>query len=109
MRNKFFTFLFFPIWLLCLGLSIQQVHAQERKFKHPGLLHTQQDFDRIKQKLADGDPSVTAGWNALTSSWIANKALGDLWGVNDIIKRGVSGDENYMNAYRNAAMAYECA
>jgi len=109
MRNKYSLFLSFTLCLLCIVFSIQKAQAQEKKFKHPGLLHTQEDFNRIKQKLTDGDPTVTAGWNALTSSWIANKASGDLWGVNDIIKRGISGDENYINAYRNAAMAYQFA
>ena len=29
--------------------------------------------------------------------------------MTEYIKRGIAGDENYMNAYRNAAKAYQCA
>ena len=35
--------------------------------------------------------------------------MNDIWGVTEYIKRGIAGDENYMNAYRNAAKAYQCA
>lgn len=78
-------------------------------FVHPGLLHSASDIEQIKQRLSENDSKTTTAFNVLKDSWIANKALTDIWGVTETIKRGISGDENYMNAYRNAAKAYQCA
>ena len=55
----------FFVFLLLLVSSCSSLFAQNRGFKHPGGLHTQADFDRIKQQLADGDPTVTAAYQVL--------------------------------------------
>ena len=78
-------------------------------FVHPGLLHSEQDIEQIRQKLADNDPQTVAAFDVLKNSWVAAKPETDIWGVTEYIKRGIAGDENYMNAYRNAAKAYQCA
>ena len=78
-------------------------------FVHPGLLHSEQDIEEIKQRLANNDAQTVAAFNVLKNSWVAAKPETDIWGVTEYIKRGIAGDENYMNAYRNAAKAYQCA
>lgn len=42
--------------------------ADNHGFVHPGGLHTQADFDRVKKMLADGDPTVTAAMKLLRSN-----------------------------------------
>lgn len=81
--------------------------APEHGFVHPGALHTQADFDRIKQLLADGDPTITAAYNALKAGEYAQSGVAT-WPVETIIRGGGSG-QNYMNAARGAAMAYQNA
>jgi hypothetical protein len=39
-----------------------------RTFVHPGLLHTQADFDRMRTKVAAGAALWITGWNALISN-----------------------------------------
>ncbi|MCM1109461.1 MAG: alginate lyase family protein [Clostridium sp.] len=78
-------------------------------FIHPGLMHSEQDFERIRRGLAENDPQVKAAYQVLRDCWVANKGVTDVWWITDWVKRGISGDENYMNCYRNAAKAYQCA
>lgn len=93
------------VFFCCNGGNL----AAQGTFVHPGLLHTEQDFEQIKQKLAANDAHTVQAFNVLQNSWVAVKAEKDIWGVTEYIKRGIAGDENYMNAYRNAAKAYQCA
>ena len=74
-------------------------------FRHPGLLHSEEDFENIKARIAAGDEQTLAALDALQpiSNW------GGMWFVNEHISRGIAGSENYMNAYRNAARAYQMA
>ena len=81
--------------------------ASEHGFVHPGCLHTQADFDRIKQLLAAGDPTITAAFNALRNGEYAQSGIAT-WPVETIIRGGSSG-QNYMNVARGAAMAYQNA
>ncbi len=89
------------MWLLLLVVS--PLYAQ--KFIHPGILHTQADFDRIKQQLAEGNPAVTAGYNKLLNNSLATRMEGQ-WGPTETIVRGGGSGENYMQATRDASMAY---
>ncbi len=95
------------LYLFCMLLSVlisgSNVYAQ--KFTHPGILHTQADFDRIKQQLADKNPAVTAGYNKLLNNSLATKMSGQ-WGPTEEIRRGGTGGENFMQATRDASMAY---
>lgn len=79
----------------------------EHGFIHPGGLHTQADFERIKQLLADGDPHITAAYNALKAGEYAQSGIAT-WPVETIIRGGSTG-QNYMNVARGAAMAYQNA
>lgn len=93
--------------LFLLLLSTTALHAQERGFKHPGGLHTQADFDRIKQQLSDGDPTVTAAYQVLKTAAYAQSGAAT-YPVATIVRGGGSG-ENYINAARGAAIAYQNA
>ena len=88
-------------------LSCTTLFAQERGFKHPGGLHTQADFDRIKKQLADGDPTVTAAYQVLKTAAYAQSGAAT-YPVATIVRGGGNG-ENYINAARGAAMAYQNA
>ncbi len=79
------------------------------KFVHPGLMHSEQDFERIREGLRNNDPQVAEAFAVLRNCWTANKGVTDTWGIWDWIKRGIQGDENYMDCYRNANKAYQCA
>ncbi|WP_340113140.1 LamG-like jellyroll fold domain-containing protein [Maribellus mangrovi] len=78
------------------------VHAQQ--FVHPGMLHTNEDFERIKNQLAAGEPAVVAGYENLKANEWSQSNIGT-WPV-ETIKRGIAGDENYINAARGAHAAY---
>lgn len=78
-----------------------------RGFIHPGGLHTQADFDRIKQQLAENNTLVTQAYNKLKSAAYAQPTAAT-YPVATIIRGGGSG-ENYMNAARGAAIAYQNA
>ncbi len=87
--------------------NLTAAYDTQRGFIHPGGLHTQADFDRIKAQLAAKHPTVTAAWNALLASeW--SKSTTATWPVETIVRGGSSG-QNYINAARGAHIAYENA
>lgn len=74
---------------------------------HVGGLHTEEDFVRIREKLeAEEEPWVSA-YELLKTSAFAQKNS-DSW-PNEWIKRGIAGDENYMNAAKAASTIYQLA
>lgn len=77
-----------------------------RGFKHPGGLHTQADFDRIKAQLAAGNSKVSQAMNVLRRAEFAQSTCAT-WPVETII-RG-EGAQNYINAARGATIAYQNA
>ncbi len=77
-----------------------------RGFRHPGGLHTQKDFDRIKQQLADKNTKVVTAYNKLKTAEYSQAGVAT-YPVETII-RGGSG-QNYINAARGATMAYQNA
>lgn len=88
---------------LFVGTAAGQV---DRGFRHPGGLHTQADFDRVKQQIADGNTKVTSALNVLKKAEYA-QSTAVTYPVETIV-RGGSG-ENYINAARGAAIAYQNA
>ncbi len=84
------------------------VQAQETEFRHPGILHSEADFEAVRARLAAEDSLTKEALDALRYSPCVGGDHGHNWGVNEVIIRGVSG-QNYMNAYRNAHRAYQCA
>ena len=81
--------------------------AQDRGFIHPGGLHTQADFDRVKAQLAAGNTKVKQAYAKLTSAAYAQSGV-QTYPVETIVRGGGSG-ENYINAARGATMAYQNA
>ncbi|MBR0275503.1 MAG: alginate lyase family protein [Prevotella sp.] len=80
--------------------------AQERGFVHPGGLHTQDDFDRVKAQIAAGNTKVKRAFQILQSASYAQPTV--TTSPTETIVRGGSG-ENYMNAARATTMAYQNA
>lgn len=103
------------IWLValvfCASLSAvaqesNVAESTDRGFIHPGGLHTQADFDRIKTQLAEGNELVTKAYNVLKGAAYSSSSAAT-YPVETIV-RGGSG-ENYINAARGAAIAYQNA
>lgn len=82
------------------------VYDTNRGFIHPGGLHTQADFDRIKQQLADGNKKVTEAMKILRMAEYAQPTAATY--PAETIVRGGSG-QNYINTCRGAAIAYQNA
>lgn len=83
-----------------------------KTFVHPGLLHTQTDFDRIKGKVNAGAEPWMSGWNIL----IANSHAQLSYTPSPVVKliRGGSSREepdpdNYSRAFNDASAAYQMA
>jgi hypothetical protein len=76
-------------------------------FVHPGLLHTQADFDRMVQKYK------TAPWSGSYSLMVANShsSLTRTAAPETIVYRGYDGvhAENYAHLFNDIAAAYACA
>ena len=81
--------------------------AQDRGFVHPGGLHTQADFDRVKAQIAAGNVKVKQAYQKLTSAAYSQSGV-QTYPVETIVRGGGSG-ENYINAARGATMAYQNA
>lgn len=84
-----------------LSLPVQAAYV------HPGLLHTADDFARIRTKVnAEAEPWLTA-YNKLTASKYAQSTYVNTAQV--VIYRGSDGvhSQNYANLYRDAAAAYQ--
>ena len=94
------------IFILACVIAVMTAGAQEsydtnRGFRHPGGLHTQDDFDRIKALLAAGDETVTAALNVLRTAAYAQASAATY--PSETIVRGGGVGENYINAARGAA------
>ena len=88
-------------------LTLGSTAQTERGFRHPGGLYTQDDFDRVKQQIADGNSRVIAAHNVLKSAAYAQSSAGTS-PVETIVRGGGSG-ENYINAARGATIAFQNA
>ena len=102
MKEKLLLLLF----LVSMAASAQTTN-EDRGFIHPGGLHTQADFDRVKAQLAAGNEKVTSAYAKLTSADYAQSSV-QTYPVETIVRGGGSG-ENYINAARGATMAYQNA
>lgn len=79
----------------------------DRGFIHPGGLHTQADFDRVKAQIQAKNPTVVKAWNKLKNAEYSQSSV-QTSPTESIVRGGGSG-ENYMNAARGATMAYQNA
>ena len=80
---------------------------QARKFVHPGLLHTEADFERMRQKVAANAQPWVAGWNALTSN--GRSQLGAKPRPLATVIRGDVPGQNFAQFYIDVARAYQLA
>ncbi|MDR0714947.1 MAG: alginate lyase family protein [Bacteroidales bacterium] len=95
------------IILLMLIFMVSGRGLQAQGFIHPGALHTQADFDRVKALIAANDATVVQAYNRLKNNEYAQSTV-TTYAVERIVRGGGSG-ENYMNAARGGAMAYQNA
>jgi hypothetical protein len=79
---------------------------QARKFVHPGLLHTEADFERMRQKVGAQAQPWLGGWNALTSN--GRSQLGATPRPLATVIRGGDG-QNFAQMYIDIARAYQLA
>lgn len=96
--------LFVPIMLWA---ETNETYDTDRGFRHPGGLHTEADFVRIRQQLVEGNEKVTAAYNVLKNATYAQSSAAT-YPVETIVRGGGVG-ENYINAARGAAIAYQNA
>ncbi|MEO5913773.1 MAG: LamG-like jellyroll fold domain-containing protein [Luteolibacter sp.] len=74
-------------------------------FAHPGALHTQADFDRMKAKITASAEPWISDYNILTASPYAQTT----WGAydTDYINRGGAAANNYTRSQQDAQAIYE--
>ena len=87
--------------------GIIEGYDTERGFRHPGGLHTKEDFDRIRQQLKDKNTKVVSAYNTLINAEYSQSNCAT-YPVETIIRGGSSG-QNYINAARGATIAYQNA
>ncbi|MGP3959716.1 AbfB domain-containing protein [Nonomuraea sp. 3N208] len=75
-------------------------------FRHPGLLHTQADFDRIAAAVQAGAQPYKTGWEKL----VANGRSAGTWKARPLetVVRGGTG-QNYVQFYNDVHAAYQNA
>ena len=82
-------------------------------FVHPGLLHTQDDLDRIKAKVNAGEEPWMSGWNKLIANNHSSSGYAMQGPVKKLIRGGSSLEEpdpdNYGKAFNDVAAAYQNA
>ena len=83
------------------------VESSDHGFVHPGGIVSQEDIDRAKRLLAEGNTRIKAAWNILCTNEYAQSGV-QTYPVETIV-RGGSGTQNYMNVARGAAMAFQNA
>ena len=81
--------------------------GSDKGFAHPGGIVSQQDIDRARQLLADGDERIKRAWDILCANEYSHADIAT-WPTPTVIRGGGSG-QNYMNCARGAAMAYQNA
>lgn len=85
------------------------LNDHDTAFVHPGLLHRQTDFDRMKAKVNAGAQPWLSGWNKLTAN--AHASLNWQPTPSEVVYRGSDGvhAENYGQLYNDVAAAYATA
>src|SRR5579859_7759902 len=94
---------------LAVALALLAPSVMASSFVHPGALHTQADFDRMKSQVAHNAQPWTDGWDVL----IKNSHVSLNWTANPqaMVYRGRDGThrENYAALFNDAAAAYALA
>lgn len=107
MFRKFFAITIILIFLVSMiGYVNEGNAATTTAFNHPGLLHTQADFDRMKQTVDEGTQPYLDGWNQLVNSSLSQSGWTPR--ATATIIRGGTGD-NVALLYIDIARAYQNA
>ncbi|MGS2764711.1 LamG-like jellyroll fold domain-containing protein [Sinomicrobium sp. M5D2P9] len=77
-----------------------------QEFVHPGGLHTQEDLDRMKAKVAAGESPWIEGWNALVADWKSSSTYGISGGVRENANQRQNMNRDAQAAYLNALRWY---
>jgi len=80
--------------------------TRAQAFVHPGLMHTEADFVRMRAKISAAQQPWVAGWNALTSS--SRARLGATPNPLETVVRGGEG-ENFRTMVEDLERAYQFA
>lgn len=96
--------------LLVLGTAAAHAGSADRAlFVHPGLLHSQQDLDRMRAKVIAQAQPWTDGWNRLLVN--RHASLGWQPAPQSVVYRGKNPNhaENYAHLFNDLAAAYALA
>ena len=91
-------------------VAVQAISDIEAKpFAHPGLLHSERDFERMRVTVAEGKQPWLEGWQRLTAN--RHASLGWTPRPQDAVYRGKNPGhaENYSLLFNDAAAAYALA
>jgi hypothetical protein len=91
--------------LLILQLSLAY-HATAQTFVHPGLLHTEADFTRMRTKVNASAQPWKGSWDVLVAN--SHSQLGYTARPVDTVRRG-GDNQNYTVLFNDIAAAYQCA
>lgn len=80
--------------------------ARSQTFVHPGILHTQVDFDRMQTKVNAGAQPWKSGWDKLVANYHAQTSYNP--NPIPVVYRGGS-TQNFTGFMNDAAAAYQCA
>lgn len=80
-----------------------------RVFKHPGLLHTEADFDRMRVKVQAGAQPWADGWNALLTTGRSHLGKNNFPRPVATVIRNSGSDNNVAQLYIDVARAYQLA
>ncbi len=97
MRKKLLTLL---LIFVCVGTSLSQT------FVHPGGLHTLEDLNRMKEKVAAGESPWIEGWNTLISDGKSSTSYGISGGVLANANQRQNMNRDAQAAYLNALRWY---
>ncbi|WP_050569841.1 LamG-like jellyroll fold domain-containing protein [Dickeya sp. NCPPB 3274] len=100
------SFLTRAIVAAATGTVAPALHAENRTFTHPGLLHTEDDFVRISKKLATGEKPWVDGWEPFVKD--AYSQLGATPRATETIVRGGDG-QNFSLLYVDVQRSYRLA
>ena len=104
---KLFVAIIFVVFVP--GVSLSADATKPRLLAHPGLLHSREDFERMRTKVEGREEPWLAGWKKL----VANRHASLGWKPNPqaIVYRGADGShpENYAALFNDAAAAYALA
>jgi hypothetical protein len=92
-----------------VALCLHSQPAKAQAFVHPGLLHRQEDFDRMKAKVNAGAQPWKSGWDVLVANGHSQLTYTPAPVVTLIRGTTSAGSENYSRAMNDAAAAYQTA